>query len=290
MTKRILLIDGDMVAFRVAAAEEKEVSFDDGETYTLTADADNGRSNLDLMLANWVRDLEADAYLLTFTDTENYRKEVLPTYKGNRKDVRLPLILKAMRQHCLDNHPCKTVPKLEADDVLGIMATHPKMLKEFDERVIVTWDKDLRTVPGLHWNPTNDWQGSDDDRKAVVVEVKPKEADNFFYAQCLSGDAVDGYAGRPGIGKKRAEQIIVGRVFTYPSEQEVQRGPNKGTVRTIWKITENPDPWACVVAQYEKAGLTAEDALTTARVARILRAEDYDFKRKEPILWQPSRA
>lgn len=288
MTKRILLIDGDMVAFRVAAAEEKSVSFDNGETYILTADADNGRSNLDLMLKNWVRDLEADDYLLAFTDSTNYRKEVLPTYKGNRKDVRLPLILKAMRDHCWDNHPCKIVPTLEADDVLGIMAGHPKMLKGFDERVIVTWDKDLRTVPGLHWNPTNDWKGDGDDRHPVIVTVSAKEADNLFFAQCLSGDAVDGYAGCPGIGKKRAEQIVVGRVFTYPSTEEVKRGPNKGTLRTVWKLTDNPDPWLCVVAQYEKAGLTPEDALTTARVARILRHTDYDFKRQEPILWSPA--
>ncbi len=33
-----------------------------------------------------------------------------------------------------------------------------------------------------------------------------------------------------------------------------------------------------------------EDALQTARVARILRHTDYNFKTKEPILWQPTSA
>lgn len=40
------------------------------------------------------------------------------------------------------------------------------------------------------------------------------------------------------------------------------------------------------MAAYEKAGLSEEEALTQARVARILRYEDVgkDFK---PILWTP---
>lgn len=32
-------------------------------------------------------------------------------------------------------------------------------------------------------------------------------------------------------------------------------------------------------------GMTKEDALLNARMARILRAEDYDFKKKEVKLW-----
>ena len=40
---------------------------------------------------------------------------------------------------------------------------------------------------------------------------------------------------------------------------------------------------------FEKKGLTEDDALLQARVARILRASDYDFKKKEPIMWTPVR-
>jgi DNA polymerase-1 len=39
----------------------------------------------------------------------------------------------------------------------------------------------------------------------------------------------------------------------------------------------------------EKHGLSEEYMLRQARLARILRASDYDFKRKEPILWLPPR-
>jgi hypothetical protein len=45
--------------------------------------------------------------------------------------------------------------------------------------------------------------------------------------------------------------------------------------------------WDTVVEAYEKAGLTEDDALVTARLARILRAEDYDGVNIK--LWEPKR-
>jgi DNA polymerase I len=38
-----------------------------------------------------------------------------------------------------------------------------------------------------------------------------------------------------------------------------------------------------------KEGLTEDDALLQARLARILRADEYDFKAKRPILWEPTK-
>lgn len=284
--KRLLLIDGDMVAYRVASAEEK--GYDFGETFILSADADQGRENLDRMVSGWMEALGADHAVMTLTDSENYRKEVMPSYKSNRAGVRRPMILGAMREHVMESYDWKIVPTLEADDVMGIIATHPKLYRDFDEKVIVTWDKDLRTVPGLHWNPEKGWKGEGEDRRAVIDKVSPKEADLMFYSQVLSGDAVDGYPGCPGVGKKRAEQIVRNGTFTFPEERELKSGPNKGEVRVKWMTKHVPNPWLCVVSHYEKAGLTEADALQTARVARILRASDYAFKKKEPILWQPN--
>jgi DNA polymerase-1 len=42
-----------------------------------------------------------------------------------------------------------------------------------------------------------------------------------------------------------------------------------------------------VVPAYEAKGLTADDALVQARVSKILQHTDYNFTRKEPILWTP---
>lgn len=285
---RVLLIDGDMVAYRVASAEEKPIDF--GDTFILSADLEQGKANLDRMVEAWIKDLEADHVVMAFTDKHNYRKDVMPSYKSNRDGVRRPMLLGPLREHCIATYESKTVPSLEADDVLGIMATHPKMLKEYDERVIVTWDKDLRTVPGLHWNPEKGWKEVGKEQVAVIDRVSLREADEGFFCQILSGDAVDGYPGCPNIGKKRAIEIVRNGTYTFPHEEEIKRGPNAGTVRVQWKTKHLPDPWMCVVSHYEKAGLSMEDALQTARVARILRHTDYDFKTKEPILWHPASA
>lgn len=45
--------------------------------------------------------------------------------------------------------------------------------------------------------------------------------------------------------------------------------------------------WPVVVQAYEKKGLSEEVALVQAQIARICRRDDYDFKRKEVILWKP---
>ena len=80
--------------------------------------------------------------------------------------------------------------------------------------------------------------------------------------QTLIGDKVDGYSGCKGIGDKTARKIL-GDV-------------GKNSLEKMWGLVKN---------SYEKMGYTEEDALRNARMARILRAEDYDFKKKEVKLW-----
>ena len=41
------------------------------------------------------------------------------------------------------------------------------------------------------------------------------------------------------------------------------------------------------LAEYKRAKLDEEEAITQARLARILRASDWDSENKKPILWQP---
>jgi DNA polymerase-1 len=53
------------------------------------------------------------------------------------------------------------------------------------------------------------------------------------------------------------------------------------------RILAHQDHWNAVLNAYEKAGLSEQDALVQARVARILRASDYDFKERKVKLWEP---
>ena len=138
------------------------------------------------------------------------------------------------------------IDQLEGDDVLGLLAGDSKIK---GGTIIVSIDKDLKTIPGFHYNPMR--------REEGVIEVTMAQANYNHLLQTLTGDAVDGYSGCPGIGPKKAEKVL-----------------------------ENPS-WESVVSAYNKAGIEEEDALIQARVARILRYGEYDKVKKEPILWNP---
>ena len=63
--------------------------------------------------------------------------------------------------------------------------------------------------------------------------------------------------------------------------------PMVSTHVTARRLLDEDCSWKTVVSAFEKQGLSENDALTQARVARILRAEDYNFKTHKPILWTP---
>ena len=78
--------------------------------------------------------------------------------------------------------------------------------------------------------------------------------------QTLVGDATDGYSGCPTIGPVAATKLL-----GFCSDQTAM--------------------WDLVTSTYRKKGLGEEEALIQARVARILRFEDY--KKEEVLLWTP---
>jgi putative phage exonuclease len=123
------------------------------------------------------------------------------------------------------------------------------MEKNKEKCIIISGDKDMLTLPGYHYDFLRD----------TYEHISEEEADRNFFMQTLTGDPTDGYSGCPKVGKVTAERIL-----------------------------EEDCSWEAVVRAYEKQGLTAEDALQQARVARILRASNYDFKKREVRLWTPS--
>lgn len=251
---RTLLLDADVIAYAGAAACEVATHWGDGY-WTWHCDEDETKANVRNQIDQIMADLDGDEYKLCLTDSEgNFRKSVLSTYKGNRSNIKKPLLLKHIKQWMIDELGAYFRPGLEGDDCLGILST--MKAKRGEERIIVSIDKDMKTIPGLF---------SRDGVK--VVEVSEAEADYWHMFQTLTGDATDGYAGCPGIGPKKAEAIL-----------------------GEWREADDMDfakVWETVVKTFEKAGFTEADALTQARVARILRASDYDFQKKEPILWTP---
>lgn len=273
-----LLVDGDLFAYQLAAGSEQTIDF--GETVVRTGDAETASYNLEQTFHGYADRLGADRIVVALSDTENFRKAVMPTYKANREGIERPAMLETLKAHLQATFECIVRPKLEADDVLGILLTNAKVIP--GRKIVVTEDKDLRSVPGLHWNPKKEGEL---DKGPTLVSVA--QADANFYAQVLSGDQVDGYGGCPGVGVIGAARLVAEPVLQVRTERELKRGPRKGQMVTEWHTEPAPSVWACIVSHYEKAGLTEEDAIRAARVARILRTEDYDYQRKEPKLWTP---
>jgi len=261
-----ILIDADIIAYRAAASSEIAVDFktDDCcgemccEPYPekLIPAIKNTISDWIAVVDDMIigkpfkkKELikEANIVMALSDDTKNWRKNLSPDYKANRKSVHKPVLLKKAREYLQENYNVLKFPSLEADDVIGIQAT----LKDDVQKVVVSIDKDFFTVPCRWINPI----------KKTRRYVPTAEANFNHMIQTLTGDTADNYSGCPSIGLKRAHKILN---YFEPSK---------------W--------WGAVVDTYEKRGLGEKDALVQARLARILRAEDYNFHTGEIKLWQP---
>lgn len=259
---RFALIDADILIYQAAAASEQAINWGE-EMWTLHVFEPDAIAAFETTLRSILEKVEAKGYLLLFSDKDNWRKDVLPTYKGNRLTVRKPMLLKFLKEYAYEKHTCISIPTLEGDDVIGIYATHKGKLDPVHDYIICSLDKDFKTIPGKHYNFGRD----------EFFEINPHQADYWHMVQTLTGDATDGYAGCPGIGPKTAEKILKAAL------DEGTPWANPEQLRKIY--------WEHVVKAYEKAGFGEEEALTQARVARILRAEDYDDVAKKVILWKP---
>lgn len=258
---RVALIDADVTAFKSSVIAEKAIDWGDG-IWTLHSEEEEGKRVFRDSVSRIQERVEADKVILAFSDTENWRKEILPTYKANRAGVRQPLIRRALVEWAKGEYESVCKPTLEGDDVLGIIATR----KSKNTHIICTIDKDLKTIPGLHYNT----------EKGEHFEVTEEEADRFHLVQALTGDATDGYAGCPGVGPVAANKILDKAEAAWH-----ETSPNHREVSLQLAL------WQAVVAAYEKAGFSEEEALTQARVARICRASEYNFKKQQVILWTP---
>ena len=291
-----LLIDGDILAF-VSAAAAQGVFRDVGGWHMPIANETHGEAILENMLHSLKVGLNASTYDIYLSDTEsNWRHLVDDTYKRNRTGER-PLLLTFLKDYLRAKHRATHWAGLEADDILGILATDPA---EHRRTVVVGRDKDFKSIPGLHhsWKQDVDAAGH-----MLIREVTRWEADRFHLIQSLSGDRVDGFAGCPGIGMDRAANIIDSPTNLVPTQGVKTRGVNKGESVTRWMAEPTQDLWACIVSHYQKGmsqqlpdgtepvprASAEQAALTTARLARILRHGEYDRETGTVTLWTPDK-
>lgn len=246
--KRRLLIDGDIIAYKASTMAEHSIKWEDSTVWTLHADENQGKYNILSEIENLKENLKASNITIALTDGVNFRKDILPSYKDNRKEKRKPLILGAMRKWLIEEYDAVIYPNLEADDVLGILATEPN---NKEEKIICSLDKDLRQIPG---------KLSQDGR--TIIKRSKTECDWWHLIQTLTGDSVDNFSGCPKIGIVTAQKILKDKKLPIKEQ------------------------WELVIKAYAKEGLQEHDALQQARVARILRHGEYNKQTHEVTQWQ----
>jgi DNA polymerase-1 len=242
-----LLIDGDEYLFRACVANELDIRWDE-HNHVLQANEEACWSDFAGSIDKLAQKFHTQDIKLCFSgtyETPNFRLAIDPDYKASRQEKRKPLCYAALRQEADDTYSTQAFPGLEADDVMGILATKPGA-----NCIIVSQDKDMKTIPAKIWTG------------AEVLSVTKEEADFWHMFQTLTGDAVDGFKGCPGMGPVGAKKIL-----DNSAEEAV---------------------WRRVVVAYERKRLTEEDALRNARLARILRWDDWDRTKKQPKLWTPT--
>ena len=252
---RTVIIDGDILVYRVSEAltESWDLESEEDEEFVYQTISWGNKAQAEGQISKMIEEIKrktkSTEYIICLSDTENFRKELNPDYKGNRKSVK-PILWKYLREYIREKHPSLMCKQLEADDVIGILATSTKLVQ--GDRVIWSLDKDFKTIPCIFFRG--------DEKPVKITEA---EADWWFMYQTLIGDRTDGYKGCKGIGDKTARKIL-GKV-------------GENSCKKMWDLVKN---------SYEKMGFTEEEALLNARMARILRKSDYDFKNKKVRLWQ----
>jgi len=243
------ILDGDIIAYRAAFWADTE-----------GIDELPGRIAKDIQ--NWTPPGVDTVYVaMSCPRTHNYRRMLWPVYKQHRDDFKSPDSMKVSLE-CIYNIPNVTVRcvnNLEADDLIGMLVSEGRAIG-------VTVDKDLRQIPGWHWNP---------DKESEPVQVSGEEADKYFYQQWMTGDTTDNIWGLWKVGPAKAKKIL----DNTPKDQWDE------VIMTMYK----EEDWAKRPENKRPVEMYREEfALSQARCVRILRTGDYDKDNHKVNLWVPN--
>ena len=191
-----LLIDADFIVYKACAAAESEVDF--GNDVILVT------SNFSDALSASKREITKlenkfgtfTSVILFFSDSVNFRKKILPEYKGHRNRKK-PCGYKRVINALGKEYKVIIKPTLEADDTMGIYAT------KYPGNIIASPDKDMKQIPGQLYNFDE------------TFTITPTEGAKWHLIQTLAGDQTDGYGGVSGIGVKRAVSLFEDKGYSW---------------------------------------------------------------------------
>ena len=195
-----LLIDCDYIVYKCCAATETEIDFGE-DLIVVTSNFTEAYNNVKKDIQRVKDEFMCNDVILFFTSPNNFRKKILPEYKGHRQRKK-PCGFKRVINSLKINYKVIVKDTLEADDAMGIYAT------KYPGNLLVSPDKDMRQIPGELY-----------DFKERVT-ITPEEGARWHLIQTMAGDNTDGYSGVPGIGVKKAEKIFEEKGYTWKAVVE----------------------------------------------------------------------
>ena len=192
-----LLIDADFIVYKSCAAAETEIDWGD-DVIMVTSKFSDAMQAVTREISKIKQKFMWDVpeVILFFSDSVNFRKEILPEYKGHRNRKK-PCGYKRVINSLKNTHEVIIMPTLEADDAMGIYAT------KNPGNIICSPDKDMRQIPGKLYNMEE------------ITLISDTDGPKWHLVQSCSGDQTDGYSGCPGIGVKRATTIFEDKGYSW---------------------------------------------------------------------------
>ena len=220
---RTCLIDGDILIYLAGFAAQKTIwtHTPTGEWFEGKKAANTwwaGRSPDKMSLEDWESEIKVEPWsncqfiidgkigeckhmtdsndvMVFLTPSKTFRHDLAFTrgYKANRIDAPKPVYFDDIRVYLMEEYGATIGENVEADDLMGMAQTN--------NSCIASTDKDMLQIPGRHYNFTKP-------KEEAFTMVTPEDGDRWFFCQLLSGDATDNIPGIPGIGAKKAKDMV----------------------------------------------------------------------------------
>lgn len=204
----IAIIDADSIYFRVAYKTKKKNEI---------------RKNIDIMM----KEIEGQCFMpdvmkVAVKGRGNFRKDIYPEYKANRKPLEQDMreALAYGHQHMVNEWGAIEADGMEADDLVSIWAYEARANE--DAYVVVGIDKDLKQIPGNHYNFV----------KKEHCFIDDDEAHLLLMTQALTGDNSDNIPGIKGVGPVKAKKILSG----------IAKDRRWNRVKAAWRANGSGDP------------------------------------------------
>lgn len=165
---------------------------------------------VDNMISKIYSSTGASQAVFFLSDKQNFRHEIAKHRPYKQRDKEKPHYYQRVKDYLIDRYKAVIVEGMEADDAVGIMA---EACEKYEEPfVIVSGDKDLNQIPGVHY----------DFLKEKLYHVQLRDSVRFFFRQVLTGDTTDTIDGLPGVGEAKAEKILADAETFQQMEEAVR--------------------------------------------------------------------